>query len=176
MGDCLLDWVRRTVWDGSSELYEIQMPLSHAENDVNLIDLPLETSPHGFGYWDPNPFFGRVVYTHALGIDQPQSIIRMAYRTRLDTTRAYRLPNLLDFSPIPIVPLWDARGQPDIGMFAHLGSWDDCQSPNGRKYCARIIWPGKYFAYERPDGNPLYWHGTLIDDKRDAVGTHYRRN
>jgi RHS repeat-associated protein len=100
----------------------------------------------------------------------------MAYRTRLDTTRAYALTNLVDFAPIPIVPLWDARGQPDIGMFADFGAWDNCQSANGQQYCARIIWPGKYFAYDRPPGNPLYWHGTLIDDKKDAVGTHYRRN
>ena len=143
---------------------------------MSLIDLPLETSPSDGKKWDPNPFFGRVLYTHALGIDRPQSIIRLAYRTRLDTTRAYPLTNLLDFVPIPIVPLWDARGQPDIGMFAHVGAGDNCQTVNSRSYCSRIIWPGKYFAYERPPGAPLYWHGSLIDDKRDPIGTHYRRN
>ena len=175
-GDCRLDWVRRIVWDESSELYEIQMPLNYAENDVTPIDLALETSPADNSKWDPNPFFGRVLYTHALGIDRPQSIIRLAYRTRLDTTRAYPLTNLLDFAPIPIVPLWDARGQPDIGMFAHVGAGDNCQTVNSRFYCSRIIWPGKYFAYDRPLGAPLYWHGSLIDDKRDPIGTHYRRN
>jgi hypothetical protein len=34
---------------------------------------------------DPNPFLGRVAYTHGLSLDQPLGVVRMGCTTRLDT-------------------------------------------------------------------------------------------
>lgn len=175
---CGFDWVRRTVWDGAVELYEIQMPLDTAyiERDTATVNLDVPDSYTGGLRVDPNPYYGRVLYTSALGIDQPQSVLRMGYVSRLDTARQYVPSGRFIFDPIPIVPLWDVRGQPDIGMFADKGFDENCKSLFSWQYCSRIIWPGKYFAYERPFGAPFGWYGTLIEDKKDAVGTHYRRN
>ncbi len=75
--DCGLDRVRRTVWDSAQVLYEVQMPdtLPFRENDsAALPDLtPTDPSP----YFDPNPYFGRVAYTHGPGMDRPH-VLRVA--------------------------------------------------------------------------------------------------
>jgi len=87
--------VRRTVWDGDAELWEIQMPgqdgSPHLENDTQPIPVqsyigwyPTGSTPPPNGWdanrysaFDPNPRFGRVSYTHGLGVDQPLSVLRV---------------------------------------------------------------------------------------------------
>ena len=101
--ECSTSFVRRTVWAGSQELYEIQMPddsvtlVSGAplrENDTAAV--PQWARNFGF-FFDPNQYFGRVAYTYGLKTDQPLTITRMAFA---DTAGAWP-------GPFTIVPLWD---------------------------------------------------------------------
>jgi RHS repeat-associated protein len=47
---------------------------------------------------------------------------------------------------------------------------------DGKLHCVQIAWPGRWFANERPKFRPFWWHGSVVEDKRDATGTLYRRN
>lgn len=69
------------------------------------------------------------------------------------------------------IPVWNERGQPLFGTWAN-GRTRYCEW----SACLRISWPNSWFAYERPRVQATGWHGTLLNDKQDAAGTHYRRN
>jgi RHS repeat-associated protein len=185
---CNLSTVRRTVWDGSAELYEIQMPgwddtpVAQMESDSAAAQLPIDP----INNQDLNPFFGRVLYTYGLGTDQPLSVARMGYND-YSVEASSASPSVLrrERRSISILPLWNTRGQADMGLTMVDGTVDggrtQCENrtqPNGtsRQYCIKINWPQGWFAYARSRFVQQYWHGTLLEDKRDATGTFYRRN
>jgi RHS repeat-associated protein len=176
-GYCELGWVRRTVWDGDRELYEIQAPSSgevpydndRQEYDTAPVSMELRDGIPGDGnVIDPNPFYGRVAYTYGYGIDQPVSVVRMAYADMRDTLGnvGYVLRD-----PFAIVPLWNSRGQPALGAFAD-GTWRRCTGAR----CVKLTWPELWAGYARPQVVRDFWHGTLLQDKQDGSGLHYRRN
>ncbi len=90
--DCSVSRIRRTVWEGARELWEIQMPAGPAdslliENDVNPVTTYLAGQYGWRGvYSDPNPLFGRVGYAYSGGIDQPLAVTRLSLVRRKDTT------------------------------------------------------------------------------------------
>jgi hypothetical protein len=58
-----LDFVRRTVWGGTQELAEIQMPdgavngqVDQTERDTGFVAIPPFTLTQGTQYLDPNPY------------------------------------------------------------------------------------------------------------------------
>jgi RHS repeat-associated protein len=176
-GYCELGWVRRTVWDGDRELYEIQAPSSgevpyddaRREFDTTPVEMGLRDGlPGDANEIDPNPFYGRVAYTYGAGIDQPVSVVRMAYADMRDTLGnvGYVLRD-----PFAIVPLWNSRGQPALGAFAD-GTWRRCTGAR----CVKLTWPELWAGYARPQMFRDFWHGTLLQDKQDGSGLHYRRN
>ncbi|MGH7719612.1 MAG: RHS repeat-associated core domain-containing protein, partial [Gemmatimonadaceae bacterium] len=170
-GECTLSTVRRTAWDGSQELWEIQMPAGNTtpadtvENDT----APVQRAPvEGM---DPNPFFGRVVYAHGLLIDQPLSQVRVAYADA-PVGKPWR-----SWQPFAIVPFWNARRQPDNFYFP-VGGGTHCPWADDAARCVLLSAPqawSVFGSYARV-GIPAYWHGTLTQDKRDKAGTFYRRN
>jgi RHS repeat-associated protein len=119
---------------------------------------------------DPNPFFGRVAYAYGHVIDQPLSIIRMGYESYRDSVNAnighWTLP------PFAVFPFWNSQGQPDVGHYTN-GKQMYCV-PTRR--CAWITWTGMWFDLVRSNVTRSAWHGTLLEDKEDAVNTFYRRN
>jgi RHS repeat-associated protein len=164
---CQLGKTRRTVWDGDRELYEIQMPDQYAENDSATVQQAL--IPGGALPVDPNPFWGRVAYTYGGAVDQPLSLVRMGYVDMRDSAD-YIQSTAWKPSPVSIFPVWNERGQPVFGTFSTGGTrW--CSGSR----CLRLAWPAGWFAYERPRFESGNWHGTLLEDKQDATGTHYRR-
>ena len=165
---CLLSRTRRTVWDGDRELYEIQMPEQFAENDTATVQQSL--IPEGQVDVDPNPYWGRVAYTYGMGMDRPLSIVRINYVDWRDA-EGYIQTTAWKPSPFSTFPVWNQRGQPLFGTY-QSGDVKYCAGSR----CVRITWPNSWFAYERPRVQGLGWHGTLLDDKQDATGTHYRRN
>jgi RHS repeat-associated protein len=168
-GECQLDKVRRTVWDGDQEFYEIQAPDGAlAEADGPIPPLELSGSPA----FDPNPFFGRVGYTHALGLDQPLAVLRFGYTDRLSGSETSVAPRTL--VPFAIFPLWTVRGEPEFGAYDD-GALFRCDAADPNR-CVRAYWPGHWFTTERPKVRRNSWHGTLVEDKRDEAGTFYRRN
>ncbi|MGH7645053.1 MAG: RHS repeat-associated core domain-containing protein, partial [Gemmatimonadales bacterium] len=167
---CRLSTVRRTVWEGSQELAEIQMPGGDAtptdtlENDTAPVRRAVGTAENNE---DTNPFFGRVLYTYGFGIDQPLSITRIHYASQ-PFNGSWAL-----WDPLTILPLWTVRGQPDSGVFA--AGAPSCRTVDGKERCVKLAWPLAWNAQMRQTFVPGYWHGTLIDDKRDDAGTLYRR-
>jgi RHS repeat-associated protein len=167
---CVLGRVRRTVWDGDRELYEIQMPgtdTQYLENDTAAVHQ--STIHSGSVPVDPDPYYGRVAYTYGGGVDKPLSIVRMGYVDQRDSIGFLLSP----WTPaaFAIFPVWNERGQPIFGVHQN----GDTRYCVGNR-CARIGWPQSWFAYERPEFQYTGWQGTLLEDKQDATGTHYRRN
>lgn len=169
--ECKQSFVRRTVWDGDRELYEIQMPANSTtpvetvENDTAVVKLALTPD-----YFDPNPLYGRVAYTYGNGIDRPLAITRLKYAD------APYSKGWVGWDPFTIVPLWNARGEADNWFFAETGG-SHCRSDDATR-CVVTDFPAAWAAFHpevRP-GFPSAWQGTLPLDKRDATGTLYRRN
>jgi RHS repeat-associated protein len=173
-GECNLDKVRRTIWDGDRELGEIQARDGGTwdpENDGQLAAMAMDNT--GPATYDPNPFFGRVVYAYGPAVDQPLSVIRIGYGDRLNANGTE--VGYLMASPFAMFPLWTSRGQAEFGTYAD-GSVQKCYGTGNPPHCVRVYWPGQWFVLEQPKIQRNAWHGTLIEDKRDDAGTLYRRN
>jgi RHS repeat-associated protein len=183
---CQWSKVRRVIWDGSQELYEIQMPDSipdftqgvatrFRENDTSLVVLGLY-QPSGTTFpLDPNLFFGRVAYASDGSVDRPLSVVRFGY---VDAMQPYQLGQPLRgdtarLAPFGLLPLWNTEGQAEAATVAD-GGLTVCNA----KTCAATSWPLYLTAYGQ-ESNQIHrrvWHGSLLEDKADASGLKYRRN
>jgi len=175
---CRFSTIRRIVWDGDHELYEIQMPGGDAdgtwhENDVAQVQLPVVLAAENGRRYDLNPHFGRVAYTTGLAIDQPLSVVRFGYRSLMDQYGNEK--PALDWTPFAIMPRWTSRGLADIGTFDD-GGVDRCTTFQGVQRCIWVDWPAQVYAYARTKMRSNAWHGSVTEDKADAAGTYYRRN
>lgn len=163
---CGISRVRRTVWDGDQEFYEIQMPGEDGspdlERDVEFAGLRLATTDLGYKV-DPNPLFGRVAYTHGPAVDQPLGIVRMNYGDKMDESNQ-EVPHRA-LPPFVISPVWDERGQAHLGVFEDGGA-RKCEGTGTTKRCVYPGWPETWFAYVRPQFSPTFWHGTLLQAGR----------
>jgi hypothetical protein len=170
--------VRRIVWDGEQELYEIQMPGQDGstllENDTAQVKLDAIYDNIDTGLWyDPNVYYGRVAHTPGPSIDQPLSVIRFGYRSVMDQDGKVRTP--LVWSPFAITPLWSPKGQADLGTFED-GRLDKCTVFENVTRCVWRDWLAQVHAYNRSRARRNVWHGSALEDKQDAAGTLYRRN
>jgi len=179
---CNLDLVRRTVWDGTQEVAEIQMPngpvngqVDQTERDTGFVAIPPFTLTQGTQYLDPNPYFGRVIYTHGLALDHPVSITRVEYTDDPQASTGPGGQGPSRWAPLSIVPIWNDRGQADLFYFADNGAAPYCRLVNNVERCVRGSFPFAWFAYDRALSPPREWHGTLVEDKADNAGTLYRR-
>jgi len=190
--DCRTSTLRRTIWDGDQELVEIQMPwgLNHLnpntppdsitttptwwENDVTVGSIGTVGVYGGLG--DPNPYFGRAIYTVGRKVDQPLAITRVGYVMQLD---AIHRNSFLRMQPaFTIVPLWSSTGDARIGIFAN-GVYSLCDPPASDTKCVSLAWAWWWSAYNRDQAEAvsrLSWHGTLLESRRDKSGLSYMRN
>jgi RHS repeat-associated protein len=158
--------VQRFVWDGAQLLYEMRYPghtgatSAALERDTVTLDT-ISAS------------YGRVGYTHGLGIDQPLSVIRVGYGGRGHWN-----------DPFVVVPHANWRALFDVGSF-ESGAYERCRTyrvgAEPDLECIEIDWPAPNVAvYLRPTGGsqirPSSWMGSLLDLQRDASGQLYRRN
>jgi len=179
---CDLSTVRRTVWSGSQELAEIQMPAADAtlsdtvENDALAVHRQ-RSAVMADAFYDANRFFGVVLNVQGPGTDQPVAVTRVNYADASDlhtgavTWQAY--------APYSLVGLWNNQGRVDrvvYGGTAAPGATALCVDPGTQYRCAfpGIDW-GE-FPYTRPGQATHTWQGTVLVDKPDATGTYYRRN
>lgn len=176
--DCAISRVRRTVWDGSREAWEIQMPASPTsalvENDTGTVTYWSGTRWDGL-YSDPNPLFGRVAYAYAGGLDHPITV------TRLKLVRKKTAADSVYWNPTELEPRWNWRGEAELGTFAD-GGMKTCTNST---HCVFVQWRGVAFTvglasellWTQPYGwSPYGWFGTLIQNKADGTGTMYHRN
>ncbi|MCG8470039.1 MAG: lipid II-degrading bacteriocin, partial [Gemmatimonadetes bacterium] len=175
---CSADWVRRTVWANNQELWEIQMPDATDTTGVDLRELDVGISAYdqsvlalGSIRIDNNPYFGRVAYTYgANGVDKPVAVHRYEYSDHPDDGSMITWPRTTNML------LWNFRGQVDNSRYSD-GSTHVCDGPANPTRCIFEAWPPGMFAYNRVEYEQFgFWHGSVPRDKRDATGTHYRRN
>ena len=166
-----LAFVRRTVWDGAQELAEIQMPGRDVtppdtmENDTAAVRRNVGSNE---GYEDTNPFWGRVLYTFGVDLDQPLSITRLKYASQ-PYGKSWAV-----WDPVSILPRWSAEGSPDGGPFGAGAA--PCRTLDGQQRCVKLAWPFGWSATARALYTLDFWHGTLTENKRDKAQTLYRRN
>lgn len=176
--------IRRTVWHGDRELMEIQRPIENSlggtlaeqESDTSLLSLPTKTAvgpPSYVTAWDPSILFGRVAYTYGPAIDQPLSITRLAYTDRNVSQSGAPIHRWPTFT---LIPHWDVRGEATFGTFSN-GAVRSDTTVSSVERAVQVTWPAGALAYGRlVSANLTGWHGTLMDQKMDQVGTLYRRN
>lgn len=166
---CHVSGIRRTIWDGSQELGEIQLPSEHLENDTYV----------GQGTLTPNsinlaPYYGAVAYIHDGQVDQPLAITRLRYS---NLTPSNTISELAAFT---FYPVWDIHGVvPNmVGMGPLPAAVCPSNMAGGTKAtCLSWVLQQQWLPYR--DVSTLWpraWHGTLLQDKAGAGGLMYRRN
>ena len=178
---CGLSFIKRVLWDGSQQAMEIQQPGDSAaspavlENDVG--PTPIRSLYQGTNgeFIDPNAFFGRVAYAHGAALDAPLSITRWEYAD--SASLQVGVPNGYQrwTEPFTLVPHWTSRGAPDNGTFADGGK-TLCGGGGIATRCVKIAWPFGFSAYKQKTFRSISWHGSLLEENRDASGLLYRRN
>jgi RHS repeat-associated protein len=173
--DCVAETIRRTIWSGAQELAEIQMPgadtvsAATLENDTQPVSSRIGTYDDQLGgYKHRNPFFGRVAYTHGVGLDRPLSVVRLDYADSIPGQPFVR------WVPFSLVPHWNLRDEADNGSFAD-GSLSKCTGGAGTP-CVQVRWPFGWTATMQQAFVRDLWHGSLIESKRDGSGLLFRRN
>lgn len=172
---CSRSFVRRTVWDGMRELAEIQMPdtPTSRERDATVHDsLPLINGK------DPNPYYGRVVYTYGLELDQPLAIFRLGYADK---------PNGGGFTAtwgnFVVNPIWEATGEARIGVFGNgdavrqlVSGGAACGVGTSAQRCVKQYWAESFTPRDRLRGfTAASYMGSLLEGKRNSTGTEYKR-
>lgn len=177
VAECKTSLLRRTIWDGSQELAEVQMPGGTASNEVTLYEndeatVQLPDLSTALGNIDRNQYFGRVLYTPGRGIDQPIAVTRINYEYQHDGNWYAILYKALP--PITTIPFWNRSGDAQIGVFTS-GARLICESPPSD--CVGVVWPYFWSAFDRRGGIwGENWHGTVLESKRDKTNLSYNRN
>jgi RHS repeat-associated protein len=176
---CQGGFVRRTVWDGDRELWEIKMPdsLNLRENDTDPIppSLRLATMPGQGTFSDIMGQFGRVGYVYGGAVDRPLIVLRLGYADFGGEGQSPSTPHQV-FPPFALYPQWDIRGEAAFGV-TDDGGGRPCIS--SARCTPRIAWSGLYtpVGIARADAEARQgWMGTLTEDKRELNGLLYRRN
>jgi RHS repeat-associated protein len=175
--------LRRLVWDGDQLLGEIQVPLkfvtatvatpdSVQDNDLYQPQLVPQDSDTPALAKDPNPFFGRVLYTHGLALDQPVASTRFAYVDRLRNT-----PSAVEFPPQPLALFWTSTGALGLAGCGSGTAGLQCRATNasGRQATMAVVLPTTIFAYQRPRTDFDFFQGSLLRDQQETTGLLYRR-
>lgn len=173
-GECAVSFVRRTVWDGSQELGEIQAPGADGTTDSDSDTQASFQQVVGVAgnTTDANHFYGIAAYTFGTNLDQPLSIARKNYADGMSTSTFYVFQNAFD-----IIPLWNQRDQAD-GFRFNDGATQYSETPaGGTTRYALVDTPNGWFAWYRSHyPNVTAWNGSLLMDKQDKSGMLYRRN
>lgn len=152
--------IQRTIYDGDQVLYELQMP---GADSISPAQLERDTT----SIYALNLPFGRVAYTHGVGIDRPLDVIRMGY-------------SALWAAPVAVVPHSTWQGQYDAGSYDD-GRAGRCTNYAADSTCVHIQWPAPFYGYFLDDlsrslNYPIAWFGSLLSDRRDPSGKIYLRN
>jgi RHS repeat-associated protein len=174
-GEPVIASVTRFVWDGDQVLGEFRMPVTQQENDLTPIftRMPIPDSlgllHRGDGSDSVQTYswmWGRSIYVHGLGIDQPIAIVR-----------AESGDSATLFDPFVMYPLTDWRGNVSSVSFAD-GS--PLRFGNLRATPPLPTEQNSELTAYRQRGASTWtvssWVGSLINGQFGASGLEYRRN
>jgi len=154
-------YLERTVWDGNQTLYEMRV----SGKDADSLNFDTAESISGDQY-------GRAMYIHGGGIDQPLVV----YRHGAVGNEAHW---------VALVPHANWQGAYEVGTWASGANVGQTTSQCTLTYvdCPRTYWPG---GTRHLDGaivdklNPpvamYWWTGNLISAREDGSSLQYRRN
>ena len=154
-------YLERTVWDGNQTLYEMRV----SGTDADSLNFDTAESISGDQY-------GRAMYVHGGGIDQPLVV----YRHGAVGNEAHW---------VALVPHANWQGAYEVGTWASGANVGQTTSQCTLTYvdCPRTYWPG---GTRHLDGaivdrlNPpvamYWWTGNLISAREDGSSLQYRRN
>jgi RHS repeat-associated protein len=179
--ECFTPYIRRIVWAGDQELAEIQAPGADAtapavwEQDTGAYPVSYQNGSNP----DPNPFYGQALYVQGRQVDLPLSVTRFNY-TDTDAGNA----QVTWTGTQTIIPFWNGQGLAAVGAFKDgivdrsYNGTASCTPGTGPNRCFKIEWLAAQSAWDQRKGNGggRYWHGTLLNGKRDLSGLDYRRN
>jgi YD repeat-containing protein len=186
---CDTGLVRRTVWDGSSELYEIQQlgndDATDAEmesdgaapNDPNGVRCRRTNDGNAATTPDSCTLYGQVLYVHGQTVDAPLAAIRYNYRERQQLANGTWV--LVPFPAYTMYPHWSPLGVIENANVDATTNTFAISSlhPAGPTWQKRDRWPGGYTPYMQQNLLMPAWRGTLLESKREfAGGLIYRRN
>ena len=162
--------LRRTIWDGSQELGEIQLPTEHLENDSYVGQGTFTSSSLNLA-----PFYGAVAYAYDGRIDQPLAIQRLRYANLTPSN------TIVELAAFTYHPVWSVQGIVDIvvGDTGTLPAPVCAESMVGGTRATCLSWVLRRHALAYRDVSTLWpnaWQGTLLLDKVGAGGLMYRRN
>lgn len=176
--ECSRSFVRRTIWDGQQEVAEIQAPDNATDREVDGSYFSAQALINGK---DPNPYYGRAIYTYGHTIDQPLSIFRLGYADWPQGAPSYTTSA---WGTFVVMPFWDATGNARIGTYGTgaavrqlVPAGSQCVAGNSPQRCVKLYWPESFTALDRLKGfTPQMYVASLLDRKRDATGTEFKRN
>jgi RHS repeat-associated protein len=164
-------YIERTVYDGNQVLVEVRMP-----DTVGISAQDIERDTGGTATYENTRIqFGRVVYTHGLGIDDPVDVVRVGFDT-------------LYPGPTQIIPMVDWRGGYDAAVLANgaehvcTGLQPDSTFQINPNLCFTFMGTDpQYGAYHQDlllNSAPIYplWNGSLTAGRRDVTNQIYLRN
>ena len=178
---CASPFARRTIWDGGQELAEIQAPYDVDVATVEELDSGWPLQPYNLlAGTDPNPFYGRVVYSPGLVVDQPLSVTRFDYRDNPNGASPLTWPTFT------LVPYWNYQGLASFGTFSDGTSFrpyatggTSCPALGNTttQRCVILQWQFAHSALDQNRGKLTWrsWQGSLLEGKRDRSGLDYRR-
>lgn len=141
------------------------------------MNFPSIATADGIG-GDPNKLFGHVVYAGFRGMDHPIAITRVNYAWVMDwyNPQATQQSQAQVQAPFTIIPFWDMKGDAQQGVIA-TGERTLCNPSTSFSKCIAIQWPWDFSSSDR-QRNLLraFWHGSLLESKRDKSGLGYSRN
>jgi RHS repeat-associated protein len=156
----------RTIWDGDQVLFEVRVP---AWSSVSADTLEADTTFIG-GQTSAYGPYGRVLYTHGLGLDSPLGVVRLGYSFGDGATNWN--------GPQDLVLYRNWRGIPNAGTWTDGTTSAHCSSIDP-SLCVLIRYPATstttFFeaASTQPDSG---WFGTLTTQDPDGSGELYKRN
>jgi RHS repeat-associated protein len=116
------------------------------------------------------------VYAGRTGVDQPVAITRVNYVWRTDFNYPGNTYSPTTESPFTIVPFWTITGDPQMGVLA-TGDINRCNPSNTPQKCIGFSWTSDKSALDREGSiKRAFWHGSLLESKRDKSGLSYMRN
>jgi RHS repeat-associated protein len=135
--------ITRFIWDGDQVLAEIR-----GEGGADYSETPNQTGPQ----------YGRVVYTHGGGLDQPLDIMRSS---GVAGAASILLP----------IPTWRGTFVTATDSAGNMvcAPWVYCEITFTSAHSSAFLLPGAPVAGE-------YWYGSLAQGNENASGTIYMRN
>jgi RHS repeat-associated protein len=183
LGGCVANIVRRTVWDGASELVDIQMPdtssLNLIENDVAPVGTVVAKLGPGAaqGFCITTGYYGRTIYINGPALDEPVEFVRADFEQDIGSAGICSNGSATHhaFGSLVYSPIYDWQGHAKEGSLAN-GAAASKSVVSGDTLFAQPPWIDLADNYHRLQTGGDEWWGKVTTENADGSGLLYRRH